>query len=38
VVGQNVLEASEALDNAESSQMTVILNDEDPQPADVPGV
>lgn len=37
VVGSNVLEASEALDGAEQTQMTVILNDEDPQPADVPG-
>lgn len=37
VVGGNVLEASEALEGGEQTQMTVILNDEDPQPADVPG-
>ncbi len=37
VVGGNVLAASEALEGNEQTQMTVILNDEDPQPADVPG-
>jgi hypothetical protein len=36
VVGSNVLEASEALESADSAQMTVILNDEQPAP-DVPG-